>query len=107
MGWLGELAKHATELQARDVAIVRCAADSVADLAELAARFPRLTMLSDLDLSVVAAWGLRIPGADTPSPGTFVVGRDGVVGWSRLGDQRGDWPTYPEVAAALTSSSAS
>ena len=103
MGWLGELAKHATELQQRDVGIVAIAADSVADMAALSAKLAGLTLLSDLDLSVAAAWGLRIPGAESPSPGTFVVSRDGLVQWSRPGDEHRDWPTYPEVAAALGS----
>jgi len=58
-------------------------------------------LLTDLDLSTTTAWGLHVPGAESPSPGTFVVGRDGVIRWRRLEDKRGDWPTYPELAAEL------
>lgn len=101
MGWLGELAKHADELRQRDIGVVAIAADSVADMAELQATLAKLTLLSDRDLSVTTAWGLHVPGAEAPSPGTFVVSRDGLVRWRRLGDQRVDWPTYPELAAAL------
>ena len=77
------------------------AADSVADMATLAAQLPRLTLLTDPELATVAAWGLRVPGAESPSPGTFVVTRDGAVQWRHLEDKRGDWPTYAELAAAL------
>jgi alkyl hydroperoxide reductase subunit AhpC len=101
MGWLGELAKHTDELQQRDIGVVAIAADSVGDMAALQATLAKLMLLTDLDLSVTTAWGLHVPGAETPSPGTFVVGRDGLVQWRRLEDKRGDWPTYPELAAAL------
>ena len=101
MRWLGELAQHAAELEARDVGVVAIASDSVSDTAALQARFPRLLLLTDPDVSAATAWGVHVAGADNPSPGTFVVGRDGVVRWRRLEDERGDWPTYAELAAAL------
>lgn len=81
--------------------MIAIAADSVSDTAALQARFPRLLMLTDPDVSASAAWGVRAVDADNPSPGTFVVGRDGIVRWRRLEDARGDWPTYAELAAAL------
>lgn len=81
--------------------MVAIAADSVADTTELQAKLAKITLFTDLDLSATTAWGLRAPGAEHPSPGTFVVNRDGVVQWRRLEDKNGDWPTYPELAAAL------
>lgn len=81
--------------------MVAIAADSVSDTAALQAKLPRITLLTDPGVAAAAAWGLRVAGADSPSPGTFVVDRGGVVQWRRLGDEHGDWPTYPEVAAAL------
>jgi peroxiredoxin len=99
--WLGELAQHAAELEARDVSIVAIASDSVADTAALQAKVPRLLLLTDPTVAAAQAWGVRLPDADSPSPGTFVVGRDGIVRWRRLEDARGDWPTYAELAAAL------
>lgn len=101
MRWLGELAQHAAALEARDVGVVAIAADSVADTAALQTRLPRLLLLTDLDVSASTAWGVRAVGADNPSPGTFIVGRDGIVRWRKLEDARGDWPTYAELAAAL------
>ena len=101
MRWLGELANHADELGQRDIAVVAIAADSVADMAALQAKLTRITLLTDPDLSTSTAWGLHSPGAENPDPGTFVVDRDGVVQFRRLADNRGDWPTYAEVASAL------
>jgi len=81
--------------------VVAIAADPVADMTALQAKLPRITLLTDLDLSTSTAWGLHAPGAENPEPGTFVVDREGVVQWRRLADNRSDWPTYPEVASAL------
>jgi hypothetical protein len=70
-------------------------------MAALQPKVPGVTLLTDPGVAASTAWGLHTPGADNPSPGTFVVGRDGVVQWRRLEDKRGDWPTYAELAAAL------
>jgi peroxiredoxin len=81
--------------------VVAIAADTVADTALLQAKLGKLTLLTDPGLTTVSAWSLRVPGAESPSPGTFVVNRDGEIQWLRLEDERGDWPTYAELAAAL------
>jgi len=70
-------------------------------MAALQAKAPGLTLLTDPGVAASTAWGVHVPGAESPSPGTFVVGRDGVVQWRRLEDPRSDWPTYAELAAAL------
>jgi hypothetical protein len=70
-------------------------------MASLQAKLIQITLLTDLDLSAATAWGLHVPGAESPSPGTFVVSRDGLVQWRRLADKGVDWPTYPELASAL------
>jgi len=41
------------------------------------------------------------PGAENPTPSTFVVAADGVVRWRKLADDKGDWPGYADVASAL------
>ena len=71
------------------------------DTGALQAKLPELLLLIDPKLAASKAWGVHIAGTDNPSPGTFVVGRNGVVRWRRLGDSRGDWPSYAELAAAL------
>ena len=81
--------------------MIAIAADSVSDTAALQPKVPGITLLTDLQLAAAKAWAVHVPGAESPSPGTFVVSRDGVVQWRHLGDEHGDWPKYPEVAAAL------
>ena len=58
-------------------------------------------LLTDLKLVGSVAWGLVPAGAEEPEPGTFIIDRSGVVRYRKLGDAKGDWPTYAEVAAAL------
>ena len=70
-------------------------------MAALQPKVPGVTLLTDPGVAASTAWGVHVAGAENPSPGTFVVGRDGVVKWRRLEDSRGDWPTYDELAAAL------
>ena len=70
-------------------------------MAALQPKVPGVTLLTDPGVAASTAWGVHVPGAESPSPGTFVVGRDGVVQWRHLEDKRGDWPTYAELAAAL------
>jgi peroxiredoxin len=60
-----------------------------------------ITLLTDIGLKVADAWGLKVAGAEHPSPGTFVITRDGKVAWRRLEQNGSDWPTWDEVAAAL------
>ena len=81
--------------------MIAIAADTVEDTKLLQAQVAKIPLFTDLDLSATTAWGLHAPGAEHPSPGTFVVNRDGLVQWRRLEDKNGDWPTYPELAAAL------
>jgi hypothetical protein len=57
--------------------------------------------VTDLDLSASRTFGLTIPGADHPSPGTYVIDKAGMVTWRRLEANGKDWPSYDEVAAAI------
>ena len=81
--------------------MIAIAADRVPDMAALQPKLPGITLLTDLELAAATAWGVHTPGAEIPDPATFVVSREGVVQWRRLGDARTDWPTYAELAAAL------
>jgi hypothetical protein len=58
-------------------------------------------LLTDPNVKAAAAWGVHEPGAENPTPSTFVVGSDGVVRWRKLPDDKGDWPSYADVASAL------
>jgi hypothetical protein len=80
--------------------VVAIAADDVEDMAALQTRLPRIALLTDPGLVTSAAWGVRVPGAESPSPMTFIV-RDGRIRWRRLATAQRDWPTYPELLVAL------
>lgn len=69
-------------------------------MAALQTKVPAITLVSDPSLDGLRAWGTLIPGAEHPSPATFVV-TDGKVTWRRLLEATGDWPSYPELARTL------
>ena len=69
-------------------------------MAALQTTLPAIRLVSDPGLDGVRAWGTLIPGAEHPSPATFVV-TDGKVTYRRLLEVNGDWPTYAELARAL------
>ena len=69
-------------------------------MAALQTKLPAIQLVSDPALVGLRAWGMLVPGAEHPSPGTFVV-EGGKVTWRRLLEASGDWPGYPELARAL------
>lgn len=76
-------------------------ADAVDDLASIAKGLAGVTLVTDPGLAASRAWGLAPPEAEAPDPATVVLDRAGVIRWRRLRDDRGDWPTYAELEAAL------
>jgi hypothetical protein len=71
---------------------------------DLQPKLKGVTLLTDPTMKATEAWGLRLAGAEHPSPGTFVVARDGTVMWRRLADAKNDWQSWDEVAAAVAGS---
>ena len=70
-------------------------------MVDLQPKLPTVTLLTDVKLAGSVAWGLVAAGAEEPEPATFIIDRGGVVRYRKLGDAKGDWPTYADVAAAL------
>lgn len=68
---------------------------------QLQPKLPTVTLLTDDKLAGSIAWGLVPAGAEDPAPATYVIDRQGVVRYRKLGDAKGDWPPYADVAAAL------
>src|SRR6185295_187433 len=102
MGWLGELASHDAELAAKHARVIAIAVDPPDQLAELAQRFPAITMAADdKALTVTHAWTQTPAGDEYPTPGTYVVGTDGTIRFSFPARPGQDWPTWSQVAAAL------
>ena len=70
-------------------------------MVDLQPKLPTITLLTDVRLAGSVAWGLVPAGAEEPAPATFIIDRGGVVRYRKLGDAKGDWPIYADVAAAL------
>lgn len=70
-------------------------------MAETQKGLPGLTLLTDQGMAASKAWGLATKGAEQPSPGTFVIEREGTVRYRKLEDAAGDWPTYDQLASVL------
>ncbi len=64
-------------------------------------KLPQITLLTDLGLVGADAWGLAIKGSERAPAATFIIDREGVVRYRKLGDARGDWPPYAELASVL------
>jgi hypothetical protein len=80
---------------------VAIASDSLDDMRDLQKTVIGVTLFTDPGVKVSDAWGLKVQGAEHPSPGTFVVTKDGTVTWRRLEEAGKDWPSWSEVAAQL------
>jgi len=77
------------EIQAQDAEILGISRDSVESSRKLAADAGlEVRLLSDPDLHVIDAYGVRHPGTglgdDIARPATFIVDREGVVRWRDL-----------------------
>ena len=81
--------------------MIAIAADELDDMKALQPKLPGITLVSDRTLAASKAWGRYINGADSPTPATYVVDGNGAIEWSHLPDDKGDWPSYAELAAAL------
>ncbi len=82
--------------------VVAIAADEVEDMAALQTRMRGIVLLTDPGLTVLRAWGALLPGAEHPSPITFVVRRDERISYRHPLDEHGDWPPYANVFDALS-----
>jgi hypothetical protein len=73
-------------------------------MAALQTKLPRLQLLSAIrEPSAMASWGVLMPGAEHPSPATFVVDRAGFVRWRYSLQSTGDWPQLTALTHALGS----
>ena len=58
-------------------------------------------MVSDPDVEIARAYGVRQKDRDLAVPSTFVVGRDGRIRFARVARHPLDRPTVDEILAAL------
>jgi peroxiredoxin Q/BCP len=84
------------------VTIVAISSDSLETSREFAEDddFP-FPLASDLDLEVVDAWGVRHRGKDLAVPSVFVVDRNGVVRFVKIGESISDRLSVEDLLAAV------
>jgi len=70
-------------------------------MAALQTKVAGITLLADPALTTIRMWGALLPGAEHPSPVTFVVNKDRQIRYRHPLDVDGDWPRYSDLAAAL------
>ena len=71
-------------------------------MAALQTKLPQIRLLSAVQaLPAMTAWGVLMPGAEHPSPATFVVDRAGLVRWRYGLQSTGDWPPVTRILQAL------
>jgi peroxiredoxin len=96
------LQDHRSEIEKASGKLIAISADNASDSAALKEKlgltFP---LLSDADLKIATAYGVRQADLDAALPALFVVGADGKVRWERIGDNPADRPTPAELLQAL------
>jgi peroxiredoxin len=99
---LGELQDALDRIDAAGATLVAISGDSSADAAALVARlgltFP---VISDVDLRLSAAFGVRQEGKDSPLPATFIIDGERRVTWSAVGDNIVNRPSIDDTLAHL------
>ena len=65
---------------------------------EIGLRFP---LLSDADLSVATAYGVAMEGRDIAIPAVFVVDRQGLIRFRKIGEDAADRASPDELLAEL------
>lgn len=92
------LAKVQDDLAAEGIGIAGISVDPAADSAPLAERlgvtFP---LLSDPELSAIAAYGVQMQGEALAVPATFVVRQDKTIAWTYVGESTPDRPAVDVV----------
>ena len=58
-------------------------------------------VVSDKDLAISEAYGVRQEGKDSPLPATFVIGPDRKILFVKVGDEIPDRPTLEQILAPL------
>ena len=61
-------------------------------------------LLADPDMAAILAWGVRHRGKSMAVPAVFIVDRDGIVRWRRIGESISDRTDIEEILDALGAS---
>jgi peroxiredoxin len=83
--------------------VVAIAGDPIPKMAELAKKFPTITLLADANgVPVSQTWGAAAKDDDVPTPSTFVVDSAGTIRFAHFSSAgKGEWPAWEQLFAAL------
>ena len=62
-----------------------------------------IALLSDPELQVIGAWGVKMKGAELAVPATFIVRRDATIVWRYIGETQADRPSAEELLEQVRS----
>jgi peroxiredoxin len=104
---LGELEKHHTDFDQRNVRIISVSPDNLEDSKKTQDAFPHLQVVSDSELNIADALAVRDKknkgehGVDTNAPTTILVDKTGTVRWVYRADRFLTRLSPEEVLAAV------
>lgn len=94
--------KKRDELEALGASVVGISVDPAEDSKTLDEEMKLgIPLLSDADLKVIEAYGLRMARRDIAVPAVYVVGPDGVVAFSYVGENVKDRPSADRIVAEV------
>ncbi len=95
---MGDLADQQDAIAAEGIGLAAISADSLDESLALADRlgvsFP---LLADPDAAVARRYGVKQAGETLALPATFVIGVDGTIVWSHVGETKPDRPAIDRV----------
>ncbi|MHC5009764.1 MAG: peroxiredoxin family protein, partial [Planctomycetota bacterium] len=93
---------HVQAIAAAGATLLAMSVDSAADVENLTEMLGlTYPVLSDEDLRVTDAYGVREEGKDHPRPAVYVLDADRRVQWSHVGDGPADRPAAEDILDAL------
>lgn len=101
---LTDLERARPTLEAAGARVIVVGAESVQDLRAIRAKLhldPRLTLLSDADLTAAKIFGVVHDDPRALRPATFVIARGGAITWTHVPATARDLPTIDALTAAV------
>lgn len=94
--------KIKSELDERGATLVAISADKSADMDAMKEKLSlSMQIISDPELKLAAAYGVRQGDKDVPLPATYVLGKDGVITFAEVGISPKGRPSNESLLGAL------
>jgi peroxiredoxin len=95
---LVELTKMWREFGDKGISIVAISVDSPEDNRDFRGKWGiTLPLLSDVDMTVISAYGLAMEGNDIAVPATFIIDSKQIIRWQHVSETQMDRPDADEV----------